>query len=95
MSADIELLRLAAKAAGIDVGPNEFCDPLDRKYTCDLGLWVRTGFQDIGRWFNPLNDDGEALRLAVKLGLEIKVDLCDDTTRVNECDCEFLVEHKH
>lgn len=36
MSADIELLRLAAKAAGIDVGPNEFCDPLDRKYTSTL-----------------------------------------------------------
>ena len=54
---DRELLELAAKAAGIDV----------RWYQGDC-LRVAdkcNGFA--GKW-NPLTDDGDALRLAVKLG---------------------------
>jgi len=57
---DKELLELAAKAAGIDV----------RWYQGDC-LRVAdkcNGFA--GRW-NPLTDDGDALRLAVKLGIDL------------------------
>jgi hypothetical protein len=62
MSADRELLELAAKAAGIDIvlyqadGTPHICDPTGSV------SW---------RW-NPLTDDGDALRLAVKLGIEHK-----------------------
>jgi hypothetical protein len=55
---DRELLELAAKAAG-----------------CGYGEWTRHGivFEAKDAVWNPLNDDGDALRLAVKLG--IKIDL--------------------
>lgn len=54
---DRELLALAAKAAGIE-------DP----------IWWEVGkcfvAQSVGQW-NPLTDDGHALRLAVELGIEL------------------------
>ena len=50
---DREMLELAAKAAGI------------------VGTWHRSGFVAYSGWsggfFNPLTDDGDALRLAVTL----------------------------
>ncbi|MFM2007607.1 MAG: hypothetical protein RLZZ09_3262 [Pseudomonadota bacterium] len=59
MGTDRELLEAAVKAAGID--------------------WVdgheSTGLRDQnGRVWNPLTDDGDALRLAVKLLFEIDMD---------------------
>jgi len=56
MSADRELLELAAKAAELH------------------GFWVDAGL-NVGsdaapKIWNPLTDDGDALRLAVKLGIE-------------------------
>lgn len=57
-TSDRELLELAAKAAGIDLGwENEI------PYT-GMGSYMPA------HW-NPLTDDGDALRLAVKLRLEI------------------------
>ena len=57
---DRELLDLAAKAAGLDVRwyANDCLQVADK---CN-------GFA--GKW-NPLTDDGDALRLAVKLGIEV------------------------
>lgn len=54
---DRELLELAAKAAGLIV----ITDAKDR------GLWM-AGLED--EW-NPLTDDGDALRMAVKLRMII------------------------
>ena len=74
MSSDLELLELAAKAAGIPIVP---C-------TCGNPRWpfkhdeAKSGKR--GHW-NPLEDDGDALRLAVKLRLEIQV--FDETVSVN------------
>ena len=57
---DKELLELAAKAAGIDY---DFCRP-------ELGgCQIRKPF--VSGFWNPLTDDGDALRLAVKLKLQI------------------------
>jgi hypothetical protein len=52
---DRELLELAAKAAGIEFGVIHDTP----RMKCDAG-WTP---------WNPLTDDGDALRLAVKLGL--------------------------
>jgi len=59
---DKKLLELAAKAAGIDVRciSNGEQDEQFSFYT-----------QPDQLWWNPLEDDGDALRLAVKLGLDI------------------------
>ena len=60
---DLELLEKAAKAAGIDAEWHDGCgDALAVKPGAGLGF---------GRYWNPLADDGDALRLAVKLGLTI------------------------
>lgn len=62
---DRELLELAAKAAGIELRwSNEGVAYAQR----DDGYW--------GVW-NPLTDDGDALRLAVKLALDIEFILED------------------
>lgn len=56
---DREMLELAAKAAGI------------------VGTWHRSGFVAYSGWsggfFNPLTDDGDALRLAVRLHMQVSV----------------------
>ena len=53
---DVELLELAAKAAGIDRPDFLHSD----------GTWVYT--EPHKKNWNPLKDDGDALRLAVKCG---------------------------
>lgn len=74
---DRELLESAAKAAGMN-------------YVHDLcGCYSDPEFNEVVQW-NPLTDDGDALRLAVKLNLS--ADFFDDEIRVgytpndNECD---------
>lgn len=57
---DKELLELAAKAAGIELV--QFYDGLHD---------VTDDPNKIGRTWNPLTDDGDALRLAVKLTMSI------------------------
>lgn len=60
---DRELLKLAAKAAGIEHG----LDRLD----CGVSLTLPDGRHGhLPKW-NPLTDDGDALRLAVKLGIDL------------------------
>lgn len=61
MSTDRELLELAAKAAGIRYHPNRGCR------VTGIGA---TDIRLLEPW-NPLADDGDALRLAVKLRLDI------------------------
>ena len=74
---DRELLELAAKAAGIDLIPMEVKNVTQRGddrfigYMTDVQQWQKG-------WFNPLRDDDDALRLAVKLGLQMYIFLADD-----------------
>ena len=58
MSEDEKLLMLAAKAEGRE-------PPIDANGV--FGAWV--GSAESGHWWNPLEDDGDALRLALKLGI--------------------------
>ena len=68
---DLELLNLAAKAAGIDL--------LERPevHSHGAGLMAKHG-----HW-SPLTDDGDALRLAVKLGMCIGPNFDNDRVVVD------------
>lgn len=58
-----EMLELAAKAAGVNV--YSYID-------CKLfGIGINTGELDVPLW-NPLENDGEAFRLAVQLGMLVE-----------------------
>lgn len=61
---DRELLELAAKAAGINIFDWTPGGHPTTDVSCD-GIW------------NPLTDDGDALRLAVQLNLDIRFDSHD------------------
>lgn len=77
---DRELLEAAAKAAGL-------CIHLGRQRERDeagcghVGLWVKGAT----RW-NPLTDDGDALRLAVQLDLLLMPYPLDRAVRVTQLD---------
>lgn len=62
MSTDRELLELAAKAAGYRL-KNEMHNASDEL------IGFRTNDRPMSGAWNPLTDDGDALRLAVKLGM--------------------------
>lgn len=69
---DRELLEFAAKAASIELGDKDFTDEIGRKWSEALGLWIKfVPGVDSGCWWNPLADDGDALRLAVKLEIDL------------------------
>jgi len=77
---DKELLELAAKAAGIEL-----------KWMTQLGNGVKPNEDFISNW-HPLTDDGDALRLAVKLGFDIDIWLRKGITIV---DCVTVVENEN
>ena len=58
---DKELLELAAKAAGIEL--HHWCG--------DTFIRVSEYVDDAGGYWNPLTDDGDALRLAVRLSIDL------------------------
>ncbi|HBP1408386.1 TPA: hypothetical protein L5T47_006124 [Pseudomonas aeruginosa] len=66
---DRELLELAARAAGMNIQRSRLDDPLHRDFLMN-GEGVRNPGQCSFPW-NPRDDDGDALRLAVLLNLEI------------------------
>lgn len=71
MNADKELLELAAKAAGIEIVglvDKMICQPDHRTG----GFIIRNDRGGDSCW-NPLTDDGDALRLAVKLKMRVDV----------------------
>lgn len=67
-----ELLELAARAAGMNIQRSRLDDPLHRDFLMN-GEGVRNPGQCSFPW-NPRDDDGDALRLAVKLRLDISVE---------------------
>jgi hypothetical protein len=65
---DRKLLELAAKAAGIEIPkPNPWFT-----YNEAYGFtWMNMDGSAVEKQWNPLEDDGDALRLAVRLQIEI------------------------
>ncbi|EIK96104.1 hypothetical protein PMM47T1_14130 [Pseudomonas sp. M47T1] len=68
---DRELLELAAKAAGLETGHPMNAERLALDPPVDSLLVMRFGELVSTAW-NPLKDDGHALRLASHLGLNIE-----------------------
>ena len=62
---DRELLELAAKAIGDSA----------TEYNERKGVWLERA----KCWWNPRDDDGDALRLAVRLGLDVEMHGCNST----------------
>jgi hypothetical protein len=79
---DLELLELAAKAAGI---------PLYIWGTKGNENVARLDEVNGGRW-NPLTDDGDALQLAATLRLPILWDTGEDEPTDCFVDCHFVTE---
>ena len=63
---DRELLELAAKAAGVNFYTPEGMDTP----WCGRGFYLR-----VGAVWNPLSDDGDALRLAIQLEMDVSFGL--------------------
>jgi hypothetical protein len=76
---DKELLELAAKAAGIELMKNFLIADRVAK-TKNEELWA------------PLEDDGDALRLAVKLKIDITFDGFEDDSVLASWDTEWVME---
>src|SRR6185369_15316360 len=75
---DRELLELAAKAVGIEYTVRDDNYYKTHKF---FGLWLvihGEPYEGQRRYWNPLRDDGDALRLAVKLRLTVSWDRFDD-----------------
>lgn len=56
---DLKLLELAAKAVGLSFA--------------DQNVYYHGVYCNDATWWNPLTDDGDALRLAVKLQMEVAI----------------------
>lgn len=61
---DRELLELAAKAAGMP-------PPYDSNDVFSAWIPGKDPHSEYGHWWDPLSDDGDALRLAVKLRMSV------------------------
>jgi hypothetical protein len=85
---DKELLELAAKAFGFGCEDGKFCWTESRYgHPGGVGaLWNYKGYMDTAELWNPLTDDGDALRLAVKLNLLLMPYPNDKAVRVTRLD---------
>jgi hypothetical protein len=70
---DRELLELAAKAYGFgaEYGVTWTESEYPKKSGKHGALWNGNGYMDTAELWNPLTDDGDALRLAVSLGIKV------------------------
>ena len=87
---DKELLELAAKAAGIVVIRSRLNDPACLDFVIENS--PRNPDERLGPW-NPLTDDGDALRLAVKLNLKIECMVGQSAARTFDNKCAGCVDH--
>lgn len=75
---DKELIELAAKAAGLHV-----------KVASNSGRGLKV--HGNCNWWNPLTDDGDALRLAVKLNIHVRVWVYACEAQYGDCESTGLI----
>lgn len=80
---DRRLLELAAKALD---DPKLFANTAGAPWQYWIGFCEEMQC-DVTRLWNPLEDDGDALRLAVKLGLTLRLNQFDEWTQAFTGDC--------
>ena len=68
MTTDRELLEAAAKEAGLDLQHKPLFSG-----DAEPGYYDYSGGTPKWTWWNPLTDDGDAFRLAVKLRLDMQI----------------------
>jgi hypothetical protein len=89
---DRALLELAARAVGYDTSHPMNRERLALEPPVD-SLWVRLNGELVHTGWNPITDDGCALRLAVKLQMTVATSECECCVRVYhsefEDDCIF------
>ena len=69
---DRELLEMAAKAAGYDDAKFQDMEGWGEvRYGLSCGIWSEKHLEN---YWNPLVNDGDALRLAVKIGMQVWCD---------------------
>ena len=87
---DRKLLELAAKAAGMEL---DYTIRPDKKafYHSERNALALVD----GGWFAPLTDDGDALRLAVKLRIDVDYYLADVQAKHDEIDPVFELFSEH
>lgn len=76
MMTDRELLEMAAKAAGLKIHARRQAER-DAILCGDTGLWIVNG----DSCWNPLEDDGDALRLVVDLRLALLFPMVGDALK--------------
>ena len=87
MNTDRDLLEAAAKTAGLHV---------DMRSPLPDYLWVREiKLHGPYRSWNPLTDDGDALRLAVSLRIEIEPWIHGDSDCARAAVGEILIDVQH
>jgi len=89
MSTDRELLELAAKAAGLHVDARNQASR-DACGAGDVGLWIAGH-----TCWNPLTDDGDALRLAVRLEMQVRVIAYGGAARIDDGGWSQCEAHLH
>jgi len=76
MRTDRELLEMVAKAAAVELWPGA-------AWRDEMGAgFLKADGQNL---WNPLRDDGDALRLAVKLGIDVYADIPKDYPGAPNC----------
>ena len=94
MKTDRELLELAAKAAGIEILFQTLRDGSGAYRAINItGLPDAFNINAAPLW-NPLTDDGDALRLAVKLLLRIEHDAAYQQNQDRNTKVRVLAEHQ-
>ncbi len=83
---DRELLELAAKAAGMKDWVWQDWDGMDVRYGFEFSIYS----EETGHW-NPLLDDGDALRLAVKLRIDVNHSITMVVAERDDSDDDFVV----
>ena len=85
MKTDRELLELAAKAIGLEIKPTEVKNVTAQEDDRFIGYLTKPEQWPRG-WFDPLTDDGDALRLAVDLRMSISYGLRENTVYVGTAE---------